>query len=123
MSHRLSPITAPEDDGYKPPLRGGSCEARDRRRGTAGGFVSPADGYDIRVRGGPWFGLPSPGELEQGCQTLSGKGQRVNILSFAGHMFSVTAVLLYGSSRKPPQTFISQRAWLGFRNTLAPIRH
>lgn len=54
MSHRLSPITALEDDGYKPPLRGGSCEARDRKRGTASGFVSPAGGYDIRVRGGPW---------------------------------------------------------------------
>lgn len=72
---------------------------------------------------GHGFRLPSPGELEQGCQTLSGKGQRVNIVSFAGHMFSVTAVLLYGSSTKPPQTFVSQRAWLGFRNTLAPIRH
>lgn len=54
---------------------------------------------------GHGFGLPRPREFEHGCQTFSGKGQRVNILSFKGHMVCVTAIHLFGTRTKQPQTF------------------
>lgn len=114
-SHRLSPITALEDDGYKPTsrwvLQGPEQEAGDSRWiciscGSCQ-WVTHSSVMTYGSTEGHGFGLPRPRELERGCQMFPGKGQRVNILSFAGHMVSVIAVYLYGASTKRPQTSVS----------------